>query len=615
MRCPECGKWNRDTYPVCYYCGSAFGKTDAAAEPSWQQEMIGKAPGKTYIQVDEEGRESAASDAREDLAREMLDLHARKRRGDIEQQRLRVIGAEQGLAPVERGINGMRGSSNPFSGLERFSDPENADGSRNPAGGRVDYDDYANTTPLPVYASSRHLRSGRYGRKRRGGVSRSVRIAGVILMLVAVIAFGVWAALNLKVCAPDKGETESNTDTEMKTVAEQLFGSEENEQEIEITASILDDMPAHTIRIPAPEGTEVWLGGKVRQSFTSIGGYATAEIKDSIWYEDENGVEDQYVEVVLSPFLRTKAGEQQPMNEIRYTVEVPLSPLVLITPDSGYAETQGDRFTLKFKVDKNATVSINGENYTSFVNTLQDGEVSLPFDIQAIGENTFHIETSCRYYRKNEVIVTIYREPVTIDVHLDSTLNDRSVEKNMTIRGTTLAGANLIVLSHYQNLDLSQMALEGKFSFEAIFDTIGNNDIVIQVSAEGVEPSVYKKTVYYMPPAKDYSKLAWSMNRSYDYNDYLNMTETRVAKTQVYVCTGIIREIITDNPQLAIMELLNTTDANGQNARSVMLENRSTDTWVLGEEYQIYADAYGTYNSMPRLTARYTYKSENGKRK
>ena len=37
-----------------------------------------------------------------------------------------------------------------------------------------------------------------------------------------------------------------------------------------------------------------------------------------------------------------------------------------------------------------------------------------------------------------------------------------------------------------------------------------------------------------------------------------------------------------------------------------MLYN-TVDTWVVGNHYDIYGDAYGTYNSMPRLIARYTY--------
>ena len=98
------------------------------------------------------------------------------------------------------------------------------------------------------------------------------------------------------------------------------------------------------------------------------------------------------------------------------------------------------------------------------------------------------------------------------------------------------------------------------------------------------------------------------MNKQYDYSDYLNNTDLRVRKTQVYQCRGKLIEIISDSPQLAIMELYGTADANGENPRKVLLENQSTDTWKVGQYLNIFGDAYGTYDGMPRLTARYTYK-------
>jgi hypothetical protein len=42
----------------------------------------------------------------------------------------------------------------------------------------------------------------------------------------------------------------------------------------------------------------------------------------------------------------------------------------------------------------------------------------------------------------------------------------------------------------------------------------------------------------------------------------------------------------------------------------VMIENSSKTTWVVGEKYRIYGDAYGLYDTMPRLTVRYTYLAE-----
>ena len=46
---------------------------------------------------------------------------------------------------------------------------------------------------------------------------------------------------------------------------------------------------------------------------------------------------------------------------------------------------------------------------------------------------------------------------------------------------------------------------------------------------------------------------------------------------------------------------------NVQKGQPVLVENFSRTSWVVGQYYRLYADAYSTYNSMPWLNARYTY--------
>ena len=77
----------------------------------------------------------------------------------------------------------------------------------------------------------------------------------------------------------------------------------------------------------------------------------------------------------------------------------------------------------------------------------------------------------------------------------------------------------------------------------------------------------------------------------------------RVARTQSYLCQGTIVEILSNKPQLALMD----TDESEGGERLVLLENMSSDTWVVGERYRVYADAYGVYDGKPRLVGRYTY--------
>lgn len=594
MKCPNCGQWNRDTLTKCFKCG--FDLTDVKPEEKTWKEFIEKSgPGKVYYRENEDGTSSSITDEKENVAREMRDLQARKERGEEEQQKLRIFGAEQGFTPSANNLRGVNIRENPFSNLEHLGYTSMAGGAENNENGTerkrvINYDDYENTADLGLVSSQK---SRKYARR----VSTDTRYSNAGRIIKMITVFGVIAAV--LVCAYFFG---------VVPFIEKMKEKKTSSGEVKITASIVDDMSAHTIEIPAPDGTLIWIGGDIRKDFEVVGGYATVEIQDSVWYEDEEGVTDQYVDVTLEPYIRTKTGVMEKMDEIKYQVEVPLSPLQLINPDSQYITVNNDTYNMRIKVDKNSTVFVNGEDKSSFINSLEDGTVNLPLSIQPIGDNKFTIVTRCRYYRENTITVTIHRDPVSIEVHLDTTLNDRSINKTMTIRGTTLAGADLMVLSPYQNLNLSRMSSTGEFSFEAIFETIGNNDIIIQVSREGDEPTIYTKSVYYMPGADEYSRKAWSMNKSYDYSDFMNNTDLRVRKTQVYQCNGKIVEIISDTPQLAIMELYDTADANGENPRKVLLENQSMETWKVGEYHKIFADAYGTYSGMPRLTARYTYK-------
>lgn len=592
MKCPNCGQWNRDTLDTCFKCGSELPKEEHI-DKSWKEFVEKAGPGKVYIQVDENGDSSSMTDEKEAVAREMRDLQARKERGEAEQQKLRIAGAEQGFTPSGSALRGVNLRENPFSNLE-YLGPVGRTG----VNGRdssetekrvINYDDYENTADLGIVSSQR---SRRYARKvnagtRNSNIGRVLKMSAVCCVIAAaLVCLYFYAAVPL---------------------IEKVKTNDADTGEVRITASIVDDMSAHTIEIPGPDGYVIWIGGKIRKDYEIVGGYATVEILDSVWYEAEEGVKEQTIDVVLEPYLRTKTGEAKKMKTINYTVEVPLSPLQLIKPDSTYITVNNDTYNMRIKVDKKSTVFVNGEDKTSFINSLEDGTVNLPLNIQPIGDNKFTIVTRCRYYRENEITVTIHRDPVSIEVHLDTTLNDRSINDTMTIRGTTLAGADIVILSPYQNLNLSEMSSIGAFSFEAKFETIGNNDIMIQVSMDGIEPTIYTKSVYYMPGAGEYSKKAWSMNKQYDYSDYMNHTDLRVKKTQVYQCIGKIVEIVSDSPQLAIMELYDTADANGDNPRRVMLENQSMDTWRVGEYHKIFADAYGTYNGTPRLTARYTY--------
>ena len=150
------------------------------------------------------------------------------------------------------------------------------------------------------------------------------------------------------------------------------------------------------------------------------------------------------------------------------------------------------------------------------------------------------------------------------------------------------------------DLDITSMATDGSFSFQAKFDKIGDNTIIITADYPGKATTRVEHIVNYVPNIVDYSKRAWSATR--DYTDLLNNLDLRKANSQIYECKGVITSIETTKPQRAYMNV-GTED----NPLILYVENSSKTTWEEGQSYRLYGDVYGMYNSKPWLIVRYTY--------
>jgi hypothetical protein len=260
-------------------------------------------------------------------------------------------------------------------------------------------------------------------------------------------------------------------------------------------------------------------------------------------------------------------------------------------------------YNIRFKVMTNSQVFINNEDFSSYVNT-QDGLISYNAPIQPIGDNQITITVRSQYYRMNTTTLTIHRAVQDIPLDLAATMDDESSRDRMPIFGTTRAGATLTILTPYEKLDISELATTGTFNFNAVFDHYGTNTIRIQADYPGKESTIIEYNVYYLPNPNEYTTKAWSLNDGFGYPDLLANLSKRIEKTQVYVMTGTVTQIVSTRPQLVILD---AGDGKTSSPLNVMLENQTKTTWELGKRYNIYADAYGMYNSIPRLVARYTY--------
>ena len=605
MKCPNCGHWNRASFPRCFRCGTELKPEEAQDAAAALPKETGSGNAKVYIQINEEGRATSAVDARDQLAREMNDLIARKQRGEEEHRRLRENSARQGFTPSSR-------AAQTLTGRKAFPMPQNTsyiqDGAKVEGVVRPDAIPVVSQRIIGMDEEAaepgmRPLNSGRpAGRSRRikpykhSFLRRFGRWIAAALILAALVLVGYD-----KVYKPYAARRQAMS-LQHRTV---------------ITPSILDEMPAHIIRLPGEEGQTYWIT-ELKNSYPVVGGYATIEVADYKWYENLQTIDQESVTATISPYLRTSAGEQKQMQQITFQVDVPESTLELVSPSTPRTQTYRQLYEIQFRVARNSIVTINGEDYSDLVNN-SDGLITYNAPVTPNGDNVFEVTTRAQYCREKTETIVIYREPQQIRLDLAADIATRyspnrvedqtqekdangkypMIEPNMKITGTTLTWATIKVTSPHINLDTSKLSLNGSFSFEAVFDKIGTNKIIIEASAPGYKTSVVEHDVYYVPIADIYTRKAWSMKDQY--TDYLNNSDKRVANTQIYQCEGTIKEIITTNPQIAVLEL------DGNTSRTIVLTNYSYDTWVVGERYKLFGDAYGIYNGTPWLNGRYSY--------
>ena len=452
-------------------------------------------------------------------------------------------------------------------------------------------------------------------RRRNQNVMLVQWIAILSFAAAAVTAVILGMPRLLSVLTPETGQAESKAH-----VGQSLF---ENQ------------FRAHTIRIPGQEGTNIEIK-ELGKTIRVVAGAAEFEIPDYFWYEDEEKIPEstlrygEPMEITLTPIVHSASGEEA-LPLITYEIQVPLSEVKLIRPASEFAEVTTSIFDLRIQVERGSRVMIAGDDVTDQIDG--NGRVSKSVAVPVAVDDQPHlvqVEVRTPRRRPNIFEFALWRAPQAVPLEMapdtlseteglsDEDLIEDATERNaalqriwdqdkrpvkkpqMKLFARSVPGAQIAIISSHveDSLDLKNLDVDGTFSFVATFDRIGDNEVVIQARHEGRE-ALLTHVVYYVPPEDIYSRRAWAFERS-DYVDLVNNIERR--KGQVYVCMGIVKEIISDRPQLAIMD----TGMN-QTEQLVLLENNSKTPWVEGRYYRVYGDAFDLYNVMPWLIVRYTY--------
>ena len=586
--------------PHCIKCGAPL-NIDGVSKLQWKDSLKDGGPSTAYLRADEFGQMDSSPDARDQLAREMQDLKKRKQRGAEKQDKLRgkaenyvapeVTVTEEPAArtrrtkhddvpatavrvqPAVRNDQARRSESEIWHRV-RFMDENGA------------FAESRTYDPAPSGTYSQGTGSwylaGPLGSHIAPHPERRFSFMKFLLVLVIMAALGAGGYWGY---------------TYISSASAPSYN-----QDAVITATLVDDLPAHKILIPGEEGTTIYVR-ELHSSYVVTDGFATIEVADHVWYDNLEGALDEKMNVTLTPFLKTSSGKQMPLDLITYQITIPLSPIKLESPDTLRTTVSTTMKAIQINVRPGSRVLITSNSKTKdcsdMVNSVT-GDMNYTATVQPIGDNEYVISVRAQYCRENTITVVLYREKQQVALDLAADTYGSTDSKIMKVNATTEPGAYVEVLTKHTDLDLTQINSTGRFSFYAEFDKIGDNRITIRSTYNGAQ-SIVNHDVYYCPGKDEYTTKAWAMTPE-NYSELLSNIQVRAARNQIYVITGVVQKQEFDKPQRVIIY----TSEDGK-SQPVLLENKSKTVWEVGTYYRIYADASSTYNSMPMLIARYTY--------
>ena len=357
-----------------------------------------------------------------------------------------------------------------------------------------------------------------------------------------------------------------------------------------------DHRQGHSIVFYGSDGDQIFLP-ELNRSMTISGGVARTSIADADWFSgDVSAVEA--ANVSLSPVLIDETGSRTQLPNVEFTVDVPDSPLEVISPAEDGERIVTGLYLLELQVVPGSSVSVNGQDVTDMVD--RSGLLSQNVNVYPIGDNVYTIVVRTPQHHETRREVRIYREAFDIEIELSSSVAYTSSNDVMAITGSIEPGATLTVETPYVEDSLSVDPATGDFRFIAQFTSFGDNTVRFRASMEGREDAVVSLTIDYQPTLAAYSAQAWAM----DYDQLRRLYEQW--NGQVFLCEGpIIDSFEEEGATYLVMNV--GTEASPQ---LVILENRSAATDIrFGRSYTAYADVSGRHmyeaEYYPMLVARY----------
>jgi len=356
-----------------------------------------------------------------------------------------------------------------------------------------------------------------------------------------------------------------------------------------------DGRKGHALIFYGEDGDMIYLP-ELDESLSICGGLARLEIADSVWFGEEVNEYD-YADITFAPILVRESGQQVQLPAVTYTIDVPSSPLKVVSPAREDLSVVTSTYPLELQVVPGSSLFVNGEDITSRLD--RSGAFSGEVSVQPIGDNTYTVIVRTPKHKESRRDIVIYREQFDINIELDSKISNVSSETSMEVKGICEPGAIITVDTPYIPESLQQDMSSGAFSFIAQFDQLGENIVRFRASMEGRDDAVISLSVEYKPNLAQYSANAWRM----DYKQLCLYFENWLQR--VFLCEGPIVNKFTENDT---EYLVMNVGKNGEE-QLVILQNSTSISPSLGPIYSAYADVTGRYfygtDYYPMLNARY----------
>ena len=227
-----------------------------------------------------------------------------------------------------------------------------------------------------------------------------------------------------------------------------------------------DGRKGHALIFYGEDGDLIYLP-EMDKSLSICGGIARLEIADSDWFGTEVNEYD-YADISFAPVLVKENGTQVQLPVVNYTIDVPTSPLNVVSPASNDLSIVTSSYPLQIEVVPGSELFVNGEDLTERLD--RSGAFSGEVSVQPIGDNTYTVIVRTPSHKETRRDVVIYREQFDIEIELDNEVSTNSSENTMAVSGVCEPGAAISVDTLYIEESLQMDMNTGKFSFIAKFD-------------------------------------------------------------------------------------------------------------------------------------------------